>query len=56
MHASARIYNASTRQWVPAYMLKIGDKLLCARNVTKTVASIALVKEPLPIRSDLEKL
>jgi hypothetical protein len=42
-------YNTATHQWVPAYMLKIGDKLLCAHNVTKTVASISLIKEPLPI-------
>jgi len=42
-------YNASTRQWVPAYMLKMGDKLLCANNATKTVACISLVKESLDI-------
>lgn len=42
-------YNASTRDWVPAYMLKIGDALLCANNVIKTVAYISLIKESLPI-------
>ena len=42
-------YCVSTQQWTSAYLLKIGDKLLCAHNTTKTVASISLIKEPLEI-------
>lgn len=42
-------YCATTLQWIPAYMPKIGDELLCAHNVTKKVASISLIKEPLDI-------
>lgn len=42
-------YSATTRQWVPAYKLKIGDALLCTKNSTKKVAYITLVKESLDI-------
>jgi len=42
-------YLASTRQWAPADMLKVGDTLLCANNVTKNVAYISLIETPLDI-------
>lgn len=42
-------FNASTGQWIPAYMLKEGDNLLCAENVSKTVAYVELVKKEISI-------
>lgn len=42
-------YSATTLQWIPAYMLQVGDTLLCADNKTKTIAYVSLVKESLRV-------
>ncbi len=42
-------FNASTHQWTPAYLLKVGDDLLCAHNGVKTVAYVELVKKKISI-------
>jgi|GEM_PF-3371817 len=44
-------YCARTHQWIPAYMLKVGDELVCANNTTKIIAYISLIDKPLEVYS-----
>ncbi len=41
-------YRASTKQWVPAYKLKIGDVLFC-KNVNKSISYVEYVKKRIDV-------
>lgn len=42
-------YGATMQGWIPAYMLKVGDELLCANGVKKVVAYVQLINKPIAV-------
>lgn len=42
-------YLAATQVWIPAYALKVGDKLTCAHNKVKTIAYLQYIEQPLTV-------